>query len=124
MNAALWIVQGLLAIVYLLAGGNKLALPIEKLGKMMPPLRDVAPAAIRLIGTAEVLGAIGLILPLATGIQPWLTVAAAGGLVLVQVGAIIFQASRGAQTRLPVNLVLLLLALVVVVGRLAVSPVV
>lgn len=123
MNAALWIVQGLLAVVYLMAGGIKLALPIDQVGKRMPPLRDVAPAFIRFIGTAEVLGVIGLILPMTTGILPWLTVAAAAGLVLVQVGAMVFQVSRRTQARLPLNVVLLLLALFVVVGRLAIGPV-
>lgn len=52
MKVALWIVQGLLAVVYLLAGGIKLALPMDQVGKMMPPLRDVAPAVIRCIGAA------------------------------------------------------------------------
>jgi hypothetical protein len=57
-----------------------------------------------------------------TGILPWLTVAAAVGLVIVQLGASALHLSRGEAARLPVNVVLLLLAVIVVVGRLAIAP--
>lgn len=80
---------------------------------------DSVPAAfVRFIGIAEILGAIGLILPLATGIAPWLTVAAAIGLVIVMVSASILHASRHESRQIGMNLVLLLLALFIVVARL------
>ena len=123
MNIVLWVVQGLLAAAYLMAGGMKLAQPIDSLGKQMGWVRDTPPSFVRFVGAAEVLGAVGLILPMLTGILPWLTVAAAVGLVIVQLGASALHLSRGEAARLPVNVVLLLLAVIVVVGRLAIAPV-
>jgi DoxX-like family len=72
---------------------------------------------VRFIGAAEILGALGLILPLVTGILPWLTVVAAAGLVIIQVAAVIFHLQRGEAKVVPMNLVLLILALAVVYGR-------
>ena len=123
MNIVLWVVQGLLAAVYLLVGGTKLIQPIDALGKRMDWVRETPTWFVRFIGAAEVLGAAGLILPILTGILPWLTVAAAAGLIIVQVSASAFHLSRGEAARLPVNVVLLLLAVLVVVGRLAIVPV-
>lgn len=122
MDIALWIIQGLLALVYLMAGGMKATRPIDVLGKAMPWVRTAPAGFVRFIGVAEVLGAIGLILPMVTGRLTWLTVAAALGLVIVQVGAIIFHATRREMQRLPTNIVLLLLAVIVVIGRLAIVP--
>jgi putative oxidoreductase len=123
MTIVLWIAQGLLALAYVMAGGMKASRPLDALGKSMAWVRAVPPAFVRFIGVAEVLGAIGIILPLATGILPWLTVVAAAGLVLVQVCAIAFHVARAETQRLPVNAVLLLLALLVVVGRLTFAPI-
>ena len=123
MTVVLWIVQGLLALAYVMAGGMKASRPLDVLGKSMAWVRAVPPAFVRFIGVAEVLGAIGIILPLATGILPWLTVAAAVGLVIVQVCAIAFHLARGETQRLPMNAVLLLLAVFVVVGRVALAPI-
>ena len=67
------------------------------------------------------LGAIGLILPQATGIAPILTPIAALGLVAVQVGAITVHVRRKETKVLPVNIVLLLLALFVAIGRFAIG---
>ncbi|HEV2460674.1 MAG TPA: DoxX family protein [Ktedonobacterales bacterium] len=123
MTVVLWIVQGLLALAYLMAGGMKASRPIAALSKSMAWVRSVPPGFVRSIGVAEVLGAIGIILPLATGVLPWLTVAAAVGLVIVQVCAIAFHLARGETQRLAMNAVLLLLAVFVVVGRVALVPI-
>ena len=72
MTVVLWIVQGLLALAYLMAGGTKASRPIAALSKSMAWVRSVPPGFVRFIGVAEVLGAIGIILPLATGVLPWL----------------------------------------------------
>jgi uncharacterized membrane protein YphA (DoxX/SURF4 family) len=85
MNYALWIVQGLLALVFLFAGGMKLVLPIEDMTKQMPV--PVPGLFLRFIGVAEVLGAIGLILPGLLRIRPGLTPLAAAGLVIIMIGA-------------------------------------
>lgn len=123
MNIALWVVQALLAVAYLLAGVMKATQPLDSLGKSMRWVKDVPPGLVRFIGVAEFLGAIGLILPLVTGILPGLTVAAAACLVIVQVAAAIFHLSRSEASPVPMNLVLLILALFVTYGRLAVVPV-
>lgn len=83
LSSVLWIVQGLLALVFLVAGGTKLVLPIEEMTK------DVAlPGAfLRFLGVAEILGALGLILPGLLRIRPGLTPLAAAGLVLIMLGA-------------------------------------
>ena len=82
-NCALWIVQGLLAALFLFAGGMKLITPIEVLSVMSPFPGEF----IRFIGICEVLGAVGLILPYALRILPGLTALAAAGLVVIMVGA-------------------------------------
>ena len=82
-NYALWTVQWLLALLFLWAGGVKLVLPLEMLkGPVALPGLFV-----RFIGVAEALGAIGLILPWLLRIRPVLTPVAAGGLVIIMIGA-------------------------------------
>src|SRR3954463_14132900 len=85
MTYALWIVQGLLALIFLFTGSMKLVLPLEVMTEQMPlPLPG---PFLRFIGVAEVLGAIGLILPGLLGIRPGLTPLAAAGLVIIMIGA-------------------------------------
>ena len=83
MNYVLWIVQGLLALIFLFTGGTKLILPIEVLTEQTPLLG----LFVRVLGVAEVLGAIGLILPGLLRIWPVLTPLAASGLVIIVTGA-------------------------------------
>ena len=83
MTYALWIVQGLLALIFLFAGGMKLVVPLEVLTEQMP----LPGLFVRFIGVAEVLGAIGLILPALLRIRPGLTPLAAAGLVIIMIGA-------------------------------------
>ena len=88
MNIALWIIQVLLALLFLFAGGTKLVLPIEVLTSMGSPNQVHLPALlIRFIGVCEVLGALGLILPGLFKIRPQLTWRAATGLVIIMIGA-------------------------------------
>jgi hypothetical protein len=88
LSVVLWVLQGLLALFFGLGSGvPKLVLPLDTL-PMPIPLPDLF---IRFIGVAEVLGALGLILPGVTHIRPGLTPLAAAGLVLVTIGATIYQ---------------------------------
>ncbi|MFD4180775.1 DoxX family protein [Rhodococcus sp. NPDC058514] len=122
MNVTLWIIAGVLAAVYLAAGLFKLVMPYEKItaNKNLGWAKDFSPGAVKAIGTAEVLGAAGLILPQATGIAEALTPWAAVGLVLVQLGAMVVHVRRGeAATMLPVNITLAVLAGIVAIGRFA-----
>jgi uncharacterized membrane protein YphA (DoxX/SURF4 family) len=122
MNIALWIVQILLALAFLMAGTMKATQPIEKLMARMTWVQSVRSWMVRLIGTLEILGAIGLILPAVTGIWSWLTPVAAIGLVLTMIGAMILHSSRREFSGLGVNVVLLLLALFIAYGRFVVAP--
>ncbi|MFI2297735.1 DoxX family protein [Actinacidiphila glaucinigra] len=113
MNVAFWIVAVLLAVFYLYAGGKKVAQSRERLQPMMGWVDRVPMPLVRFIGTAEVLGAAGLILPPLTGIAPWLAVAAAIGLALIQVGGIVVHVSRGEAGQIGLNIVLLATAVAV-----------
>jgi hypothetical protein len=120
MNVVLWIVSGLLAAMYVAAGLTKVTQPRAKLAAgQMGWAADYSDAGVKAIGAVEVLGAIGLILPWATGIAEVLTPLAATGLALVQIGAIVVHARRGETKALPVNVILLLLAAFVAIGRFA-----
>jgi len=119
MEIAVWIVSGILALLYLFAGFTKTFTPLEKLRGTMPWV-DSMRNWTRLVGIVEILGAVGLILPRLLDIAPWLSVAAAFGLVLVQVLAIPLHIRRGEQKALPMNVVLLLAALFVGIGLLVV----
>ncbi|MCB0910137.1 MAG: DoxX family protein [Propionibacteriaceae bacterium] len=94
MTIALWIVNILLALVFLAAGAMHAFRPREALAESMAWTADSSDAAVKTIGALELLGAIGLILPLATGIAPILTPIAAIGLAAVMVGAIATHARR------------------------------
>lgn len=109
---ALWIATGLLALVYLAAGGSKLLRPKTSLHDVMPFTQDRTVWQVKTIGALEVLGAVGVVLPELTGIATWLTPTAAFCLVIVQVFAIIVHLRRG-EKNVIVNIVLLLLALAV-----------
>ena len=90
MNIVLWIIQVLLALLFLFAGGTKLVLPIEVLTSMGSPNQVHLPGLlIRLIGVCEVLGGLGLVLPALLHIKPSLTPLAAAGLVIVMIGAVV-----------------------------------
>ena len=89
MTIALWIVQILLALAFAAAGIMKATQPISKLQKNMTWTKSTPPALVRVVGILEFLGALGLILPVATKILPWLTPVAALCLVLTMIGAVI-----------------------------------
>ena len=88
LNTALWIAQGLVAVAVLSAGVTKLALPREKLAQKMHWAAAWPRGRIKALGAAEVAGALGLVLPLATGIAPMLTPIAAVCVAILMIGAI------------------------------------
>lgn len=118
MNILLWVVAGLLALAFLAAGGMKLAQPKEKLAESgLGWVESFSAGAVKAIGAAEVLAALGLVLPAVTGIAPVLVPLAAVGLVLLMIGAAVTHARRGETQMIVVNVVLLLLAAFVAWGR-------
>ena len=119
MNIALWVVAGLLALVFAGAGFAKLSTPKEKLeaNPNMAWSKDVSAGLVKFIGAAEVAGALGLILPQAFGIAEVLTPLAAVGLVLIMLGAIVTHARRKESQAIVFNVVLGALAAFVAAGR-------
>jgi hypothetical protein len=113
MNYALWIVQGLLALIFLFSGGMKLVLPLAALTGQMP----LPGLFVRFIGVAEVLGAIGLILPGLLRIRPGLTPLAAAGLVIIMIGATVLTLASGEVAPALIPLVVGLLSAFVACGR-------
>jgi len=112
-NVALWIVQGLLAALFLFAGGAKLVLPLDQM---------VGPVALpgwflRFLGVAEVLGALGLVLPGLLRIRSGLTSLAAAGLVIIMIGATAVTWTGGMVAVALMNVVVALLAAFVAYGR-------
>ena len=122
MNIVLWVVQILLALAFLASGIMKATQPIDKLKTNMGFVEHTTPGIVRLIGVLEILGGIGLFLPALTHILPWLTLAAAIGLVLTMIGAIIVHIRLNEASRMAVPVTLLLLALFIVIGRFVIVP--
>ena len=119
MTYALWIVQVLLALVFLFAGGMKLILPIENMTAQMPAMPGWF---LRFIGVAEVLGGLGLILPGLFHIRPGLTPLAAAGLVIIMIGATVLTLGMGDVTAALISAVVGILAAFVAYGRWRLAP--
>ncbi|MBI1960228.1 MAG: DoxX family protein [Candidatus Rokubacteria bacterium] len=118
MTHALWIVQGLLALLFLWAGGMKLVLPLEKLTGPMP----LPGPFMRFIGVAEMLGALGLILPGLLRIRPGLTPLAACGLVIIMIGATVVTLAGGDVVAALISVVVGFFAAFVAYGRWQLAP--
>jgi hypothetical protein len=118
MNLALWIVAIVLAAAFVGSGLVKGVVPKDKLVTAGQGwAQDYSQTNIRLIGLAEILGAIGLVLPAAVHIAPVLVPLAAIGLILVMVGATVVHARRNEPMNIAVNVVLIALAAFVAWGR-------
>ena len=127
MNIALWVLQGLLAVMFLLAGFMKATKTKDEIkktgGERMAWVDSVSGGNLKLIGILEVLIGFGLVLPQLTGILSWLTPLAAVGFACTMIGALLLHLRRkdGAQS-LVTKIVLLLLAAFVTYGRFVLSP--
>jgi hypothetical protein len=119
MNRALWIVAGLLAVVYLFSGAVKLIVPKEKLAAFPGGgwVDDFSAGTVKAIGALEVLAAVGLVLPAALGIAPVLVPLAAAGLVVLMGGAVLTRLRRREVKPMAADLVYLALAAFVAWGR-------
>ena len=107
-NTSLWIIQGVLALMFLFAGGSKLVMTPEQMAAPGP--LQFPKAFIRFIGVCELLGAIGMILP---GLTPL----AAAGLVIIMIGATVTNLVNGPQGFAAVTILLGALAATVAWGR-------
>ncbi|MEP3049244.1 MAG: DoxX family protein [Roseibium sp.] len=123
-NIGLWVAQIVLAAIYGMAAYMKLLMAPDALVQMGLLWVDGAPVwLVRAIGFAELLGAIGLILPTATRIKPELTTLAALGLLVIQVLAIGLHVYRGEFATLPFNAIYLALSALVLWGRTRKAPI-
>jgi uncharacterized membrane protein YphA (DoxX/SURF4 family) len=117
MNVFLWILQAVLALMFAMAGFQKATQPKDKLVTRLPWVADFSQGTVRFIGIAELAGALGLILPAATGIAPVLTPLAAAGLAVIMVLAAITHARRKEPGAIAFNAVLFVVAVVIAWGR-------
>jgi hypothetical protein len=113
MNVALWIIQALLALLFLFAGGAKLVMSVEEMTKQiaLPGL------FLRFIAVCEILGALGLVLPWLLRIRPGLTSLAAAGLLIIMIGATALTLMTGDVVTALLPLVVGLLCAFVAYGR-------
>ena len=118
MNIVLWIIQVLLALLFLFAGGVKLVLPIEEMTKQAP----IPGLFLRFIGVCEVLGGLGLILPGLLRFRTVLTPLAASGLVIIMIGAVALTLKSGPFSTAFFPLLVGLLAAFVAYGRWRLAP--
>ena len=119
MTYALWIVQVLLALLFLFAGVTKLVLPDEALtqGPIALPV-----LFLRFIGVLEALGGLGLILPGLLRIRTGLTPLAAAGLTIIMIGATVITLKGVGAAQALVPIVVLLLSAFVAYGRWRLAP--
>ena len=119
MDTALWVMTGLLAAVFLVAGSTKLFIPRAKLAKAPGGgwVMDFGARFVRALGAVEILGAVGLILPALLDIAPILVPLAATGLATIMVGAAIVTYRRNEFKHVLLNLTYLALAAFVAWGR-------
>ena len=123
MNVILWILQVLLALLFLFAGGTKLILPISVLTQNASPNQVMLPGwFIRFIGVAEVLGGLGLVLPGLLKNRQYLTSLAALGLAIVMVGAVVVTIMGDGVQMAIGPFVILLLLLFIAYARWRVRP--
>ncbi|MET7683976.1 DoxX family protein [Streptomyces sp. NPDC005423] len=113
MTIAYWILAGLLSLFYVYAGATKVIRSRDRLRPMMAWVDRMPLAAVRALGTVEVLGATGLILPPLTGVAAWLALGAAAGFVLLQVGATAVHLT-GEDRQVTLNVVLLAATAVII----------
>ena len=123
MDILLWVLQVLLGLVFLAAGSLKATQPIDSLKKQMEWVTAFPVAFVRFIGLAEVLGAIGLIIPALTKILSWLTPVAALGLAILMAGAVVVHLNRKEYNRIAPSAVLFVLSVIIMVGRFWIQPI-
>ena len=118
MNIALWIIQGFLAVIFVMAGVLKTTTPKDKLLKQLPWVRDYSYGTVKFIGVSELLGGIGIVVPWMTGIMRVLTPVSAIGICIIMVLALSTEHLKKKEYKeVAFNTVLLVLAALVAVGR-------
>ena len=122
VNRVVWVVQWVLALVFVGGGAWKLAAPLDQVAAAFAWAGEM-PALLRTTAVLDILGGLGILLPSLTRIAPRVTVLAALGCVALQLGAIVFHVGRGEGADTVVNVVLVVLAASVAWGRYATAPI-
>jgi uncharacterized membrane protein YphA (DoxX/SURF4 family) len=120
MNILLWIIQTLLSLLFLFAGVTKFVMPVAEMNRQAPVA--LPGWFLHFIGACEILGALGLILPLLLRIKPGLTPLAAAGLAIITLGATIITAKAGIAMAL-FPFIACVLSLLVAFGRWRLAPI-
>jgi putative oxidoreductase len=123
LNIALWVLQSLLAAMFLMAGSSKTFQAINELANMLPWVTQVPEGLVRFIGASELLGGLGLLLPSLLKIKPILTPIAAFGIALVMLFAAFFHISRGENSAIGANFLFMAIALFIAWGRMKKVPI-
>src|SRR5437667_9298707 len=121
MNIILWIIQVLLALLFIFAGATKFIMPVEEMNRQAPV---VLPGLfLHFIGVCEILGGLGLVLPALLRIKPGLTPLAAAGLAIITLGATVITMKGGAIAMAAFPFVVCLLSIFVAYSRCLVAPI-
>ena len=123
IHISLWIAQGLLVVMFIMAGAMKLSQPIETLTESLPWVTSVPNLLVKFIGLSEFLGALGLLVPSIFRFKPFLTVWAAIGLAVIMILAAIFHATRGEFSAIGMNMILMSISLFIAWGRSIKAPI-
>lgn len=123
IHIILWIAQGLLAVMFIMAGLMKASQPLEALAESLPWVTSTPLGLVRFIGISELLAGIGLVLPALLRIKPSLTVWAALGLVPIMIAASVFHGSRGEFSAIGANVFIMAIAGFVAWGRSKKAPI-
>lgn len=123
MSIVLWILQFLLAVMFVLAGVMKAVQPYDTMARRMPWVEDYSPGMVRGIGVLEVLGGLGLVLPSLLGIMPVLTPLAALGLAVIMALATFHHLRRRETGQMIFTIALLVLLVFVAWGRFSLAPI-
>ena len=123
IHISLWIAQGLLVVMFIMAGAMKLSQPIETLTESLPWVTSVPNLLVKFIGLSEFLGALGLLVPSIFRFKPFLTVWAAIGLAVIMILAAIFHATRGEFSAIGMNMILMSISLFIAWGRSKKAPI-
>jgi uncharacterized membrane protein YphA (DoxX/SURF4 family) len=123
LHVTLWVVQALLAVFFVMVGYSHGLMPYDEVAQQATWMNQVPRALGRFIGYAELAGGLGLILPAATRIKPWLTPLAALGLAIIMLLAIPFHIVRGEASVIWLHTLFAALALFVAWGRWRKAPI-
>jgi len=123
IHITLWLAQGLLALMFIMAGLMKVSQPLDLLAESLPWVSSTPLGLVRFIGISEFLGGLGLLVPALLRFKPFLTVWAALGLAVIMVLAAGFHASRGEFSAIGMNLIIMAIAVFIAWGRVKKAPI-